>query len=117
MYSASFLITIVHPFLTVHFDIQVSIQRNRLFIYRYDVTQFADYSEEEFKQHALGLRPEMAVKPGLKATDHEFEENFEIPAKFDWREHGAVTPVKNQGKLFFRQFRNFKIKCYIRKLY
>lgn len=59
------------------------------------ITQFSDLTEEEFGTRYLGLKmspegfgdhPQAPVLP----TD-------QLPTDFDWREKGAVTPVKNQG--------------------
>ncbi|KAJ0798199.1 putative cathepsin L [Helianthus annuus] len=58
------------------------------------VTQFSDMTSSEFRKH-LGLRsrlrfPDDAGKaPILPTTD--------LPEDFDWRDHGAVTDVKDQG--------------------
>ncbi|KAM6953666.1 cathepsin F [Aplochiton taeniatus] len=61
----------------------------------YGVTKFSDLTEEEFRstylnpllsQHTL-RRP---MKPAARASSP-------APASWDWREHGAVSPVKNQG--------------------
>ena len=58
------------------------------------ITQFSDLTEEEFGTRYLGLKmsaegfgdhPQAPVLP----TD-------QLPTDFDWREKGAVTPIKNQ---------------------
>ncbi|KAL5706646.1 cathepsin F [Ranunculus cassubicifolius] len=59
------------------------------------ITQFSDLTPSEFRKSYLGLNrlkfPADANKaPILPTTD--------IPSEFDWRDHGAVTPVKNQGQ-------------------
>lgn len=57
------------------------------------VTQFFDLTEEEFANQYLGLRVpgQMLGHPSAPPlpTDN-------LPTEFDWREKGAVTPVKNQ---------------------
>eukprot|EP00268_Persea_americana_P003776 TRINITY_DN11154_c0_g1_i2.p1 TRINITY_DN11154_c0_g1~~TRINITY_DN11154_c0_g1_i2.p1 ORF type:complete len:365 (-),score=63.89 TRINITY_DN11154_c0_g1_i2:1020-2114(-) len=58
------------------------------------VTQFSDLSPDEFRRKYLGLRrvtlaADVNKAPILPTND--------LPSDFDWREHGAVTPVKNQG--------------------
>ena len=66
---------------------------------RYGVTQFADYSHEEKKQF-LGFKTELH-RPGLlqqvNMSHPDFGDLSKLPVEFDWREKGAVTPVKNQG--------------------
>ncbi|KAH9500838.1 hypothetical protein Btru_073138 [Bulinus truncatus] len=60
---------------------------------QYGATIFADISEEEFKKQYLGLIPNKVTTQWPKAkipTDP-------IPDAWDWRDHGAVSPVKNQG--------------------
>ncbi|WJX45303.1 putative cysteine protease rd19b [Trifolium repens] len=58
------------------------------------VTRFSDLTPREFRNSVLGLRgvrfPSDANAAPILPTDN-------LPADFDWREHGAVTGVKNQG--------------------
>uniref|UniRef100_A0A452IUC6 Cathepsin F n=1 Tax=Gopherus agassizii TaxID=38772 RepID=A0A452IUC6_9SAUR len=60
----------------------------------YGVTKFSDLTEEEFR--SLYLNPLLAklparpMKPAVIPHDPP-------PAEWDWREHGAVTDVKDQG--------------------
>lgn len=58
------------------------------------VTRFSDLTPAEFRRTFLGLRsrlrlPEDANKAPILPTEN-------LPEDFDWREHGAVTEVKNQ---------------------
>ncbi|KAL0973891.1 hypothetical protein UPYG_G00212480 [Umbra pygmaea] len=61
----------------------------------YGVTKFSDLTEDEFR--SLYLNPlltqqnlQRAMKPSAMPRGH-------APPSWDWREHGAVSPVKNQG--------------------
>lgn len=60
------------------------------------VTQFSDLTPKEFRRKFLGLKrrgfrlpTDTQTAPILPTSD--------LPTEFDWREQGAVTPVKNQG--------------------
>lgn len=61
------------------------------------VTKFSDLTPREFRQKYLGLNggkrklklPSDANKAPVLPTDS-------LPEDFDWREHGAVTEVKDQ---------------------
>ena len=58
----------------------------------YGPTQFADLSKEEFQKKHLGLlkpRPDPSMKRAAIPRGTP-------PTAWDWREHGAVTKVKNQ---------------------
>ena len=62
---------------------------------RHGVTQFSDLTRSEFKKKHLGVRggfklPKDANKAPILPTEN-------LPEEFDWRDRGAVTPVKNQG--------------------
>ncbi|CAH8273794.1 unnamed protein product [Arabidopsis lyrata] len=62
---------------------------------RHGVTQFSDLTRSEFRKKHLGVRagfklPKDANKAPILPTEN-------LPEDFDWRDRGAVTPVKNQG--------------------
>lgn len=60
----------------------------------YGVTRFTDLTKEEFRARHTGLNPSMKTKEELpKAVIPPLD----LPENFDWRELGAVTPVKDQG--------------------
>ncbi|XP_063603431.1 cathepsin F-like isoform X2 [Penaeus indicus] len=61
---------------------------------KYGPTKFADLTEHEFRQ-MLGLRPDL--RPTLSQMEPAEIPSGDIPTEFDWRDHGVVTPVKNQG--------------------
>ncbi|GMH13466.1 hypothetical protein Nepgr_015307 [Nepenthes gracilis] len=59
------------------------------------VTKFSDLTPSEFRKKFLGIRsrlhfPADANKAPILPTNN-------LPTDFDWRDQGAVTPVKNQG--------------------
>ncbi|XP_042507316.1 cysteine protease RD19A-like [Macadamia integrifolia] len=58
------------------------------------VTQFSDLTPEEFRRNYLGLKPLRLPNGAHKAP---ILPTNDLPTDFDWRESGAVTPVKNQG--------------------
>ena len=75
---------------------------------QYGPTQFSDLTEEEFKERHLGFYPPK-YDPVMNIFESDLEEaeipeDVELPDAFDWRTHGAVTPVKNQGSKFFIEF-------------
>ncbi|KAJ6938450.1 cysteine proteinase 15A-like [Populus alba x Populus x berolinensis] len=59
------------------------------------VTKFSDLTPKEFRRQFFGLKRRLRLPtdanqaPILPTTD--------LPADFDWRDHGAVTEVKDQG--------------------
>ncbi|XP_068646124.1 cysteine protease RD19A-like [Aristolochia californica] len=58
------------------------------------VTQFSDLTPEEFERNYLGLKRPSFLKEARKAP---ILPTNNLPVDFDWRDRGAVTPVKNQG--------------------
>ena len=61
---------------------------------RYGPTKFADLTEQEFKQY-VG-KPWKEVKNFNTMMKKADIPKGSVPESFDWRDHGAVTPVKNQ---------------------
>lgn len=66
----------------------------------YGVTKFSDLTEEEFKRkYLMPARTPEQMRRTMKNAQvvDSYTRNGPLPASFDWREKGAVTPVKNQG--------------------
>jgi len=63
------------------------------------VTMFSDLTPAEFRRQFLGLRRSSArdLLKGSSAHKAPILPTDGLPTDFDWREHGAVGPVKNQG--------------------
>lgn len=61
----------------------------------YGVTKFSDLSEEEFR--SLYLNPLLSQWTLRKPMKPAAGPRDPAPPSWDWREHGAVSPVKNQG--------------------
>jgi len=58
----------------------------------FGLTKFSDMSPEEFSSVFLNYKPR-----GPMEHVSEIQTTTDIPSSFDWRDEGAVTPVKNQG--------------------
>eukprot|EP01063_Lacrimia_lanifica_P028722 TRINITY_DN4245_c0_g1_i1.p1 TRINITY_DN4245_c0_g1~~TRINITY_DN4245_c0_g1_i1.p1 ORF type:complete len:323 (+),score=83.60 TRINITY_DN4245_c0_g1_i1:67-1035(+) len=63
----------------------------------YGVTKFSDLTEEEFRASYTGLMPTATPPQDIPRVLKDDEVNATVPSK-DWREDGAVTAVKTQGK-------------------
>ncbi|CAO2209371.1 unnamed protein product [Urochloa humidicola] len=64
------------------------------------ITKFSDLTPAEFRRTYLGLRKSRrALLRELGDSAHEAPvlPTDGLPEDFDWRDHGAVGPVKNQG--------------------
>jgi len=62
--------------------------------YTLGVTPFADLTETEFARFN-GIRVGGPLSTGC---DKFTSTTNSVPSSYDWRDHGAVTPVKNQGQ-------------------
>ncbi|CAA3010049.1 cysteine protease RD19A-like [Olea europaea subsp. europaea] len=59
------------------------------------VTQFSDLTPQEFRRNFLGVNRHLHLPADTKQAP--ILPTNDLPKEFDWREHGAVAPVKNQG--------------------
>jgi len=62
------------------------------------LTPFADMTNEEFAASRYCIDGDMAILNHNSQPAAPFDENAEIPASVDWRQKGAITPIKNQGQ-------------------
>lgn len=65
---------------------------------RHGVTQFSDLTPSEFRRMHLGVRG--GFKLPKDANQAPILPTKDLPEDFDWRDRGAVTPVKNQVYIY-----------------
>ncbi|XP_068654138.1 cysteine proteinase mucunain-like [Aristolochia californica] len=66
--------------------------------YKLGLNRFADLTNDEYRSRYLGTKP--SLRNGLswpKNDRYAYKEGEELPDSIDWREKGAVAPVKDQG--------------------
>ena len=63
----------------------------------YGATHLADLSPEEFRRDYLGYNRGLGDDPDVHWPMADIPD-IELPDSWDWREKGAVSEVKNQGK-------------------
>ena len=82
--------------------------------------EYADWTFEEFKDIFLGTRYDLSTnKQGSSGRFLRMPPHVQIPDRIDWRDLGAVTEVKNQGKLRLKSFvyiKSIKIKFKYRSM-
>merc|ERR1712168_952658 len=61
--------------------------------YTLGINEYADWSNEEFKDFLTGYRPSNS---SVKGAHFIAPSNVQVPDEVDWRKEGYVTPVKNQ---------------------
>lgn len=66
--------------------------------YRLGINPYADWTFEEFKHKMLGTSMKYSGKFESIGRFFGLPKHVQVPEAIDWRDEGAVTPVKNQGQ-------------------
>ncbi len=90
-------------------EVTVTLECCTLLFWNFGAFQTSTSSEEEEEEDQGTLSAlddnleswvgslEEEAEEAVEGILGERRKNFSLPSKWDWREHGAVTPVKNQG--------------------
>ena len=62
---------------------------------KFGATRFSDMTKAEFRRKITGYAPPRGPAGPISVAPHEATS---APASMDWRDKGAVSEVKNQGK-------------------
>jgi KDEL-tailed cysteine endopeptidase len=65
--------------------------------YKLGLNKFADLSNEEFKAIYMGTKMDLRGDRDVQSGSFMYQNSEPLPASIDWRQKGAVAPVKNQG--------------------
>ncbi|ONK78954.1 uncharacterized protein A4U43_C01F1380 [Asparagus officinalis] len=63
--------------------------------FRLGLNKFADLTNEEYRSKYLGTRRKERVR--VRSDRYKVNEGESLPESVDWREKGAVAPMKDQG--------------------
>ncbi len=65
------------------------------------MNSLADLTQEEYKKHYLGYKPALRQANALLPTTFKYANvsDESLPTAIDWREHKAVSEVKNQEQV------------------
>ena len=66
--------------------------------FRLGMNRFADLTNDEFRARHLGVRGAAERKARVVGERYRHDGVEALPESVDWREKGAVAPVKNQGQ-------------------
>ncbi|XP_073309484.1 cysteine proteinase mucunain-like [Primulina huaijiensis] len=68
--------------------------------YKLGLNRFADLTNEEYRSMFVGGRMDRKTRlmSGKASNRYAFKEGDGLPESVDWREKGAVAPVKDQGQ-------------------